>query len=112
MSLGKWLREERIARRLTQHEAAKRAGISRPLLAKIEAGDQPLHVSKVPGIASALDLDLATVYQRAGYIPPAGIGETDVRFAREIEPLLIQAGERRPKIERAVKRLIEDLVMA
>jgi y4mF family transcriptional regulator len=56
---GAIVRERRTSQRLTQAELAHRAGVSRPSLARIEAGHQRAELDIVLKIAWALGLEMS-----------------------------------------------------
>lgn len=81
LTFGKWLRDKRIAAGLTQEEAAKRAGLTRAMWAKLEGDESGTRREKIPGIAQAIEANLAETYERAGYAPPLEAGDAACRRA-------------------------------
>jgi y4mF family transcriptional regulator len=53
---GAIVRERRLSQRLTQEDLARRAGVSRPTIARIEAGHQRAELNAVLKLAAALGL--------------------------------------------------------
>jgi transcriptional regulator with XRE-family HTH domain len=64
---GKWIKERREDLRLSQGEVAKRAGIDRQQVYRIEAGKSGTKRETVLAIAGALELDTSEALNRAGY---------------------------------------------
>jgi transcriptional regulator with XRE-family HTH domain len=59
--VGARLRELRVDAELTQSEVARRTGIHRPIIARIERGKHEPSLEVVSTYARALELDAATV---------------------------------------------------
>ena len=69
---GRFVRALREAKRLSQAEAASRAGMSDRHWKRLEAGASGTTRNKVPAIAHALDADLNETFLNAGFAPPEG----------------------------------------
>ncbi|MDU7361205.1 MAG: helix-turn-helix transcriptional regulator [Propionibacteriaceae bacterium] len=58
------LRAERAARRLSQNEIAKRAGIPRPTFVRYESGERRINVAQAIATAEALGMTFPELAQR------------------------------------------------
>lgn len=61
LRIAQRLRELRVDAELTQAEVARRTGIQRPVIARIERGMHMCSLETLTRIAGALDLDMETV---------------------------------------------------
>jgi Helix-turn-helix. len=68
---GEWLYEHRVALKINQAEAGRRAGISRTQWIRLEHGESGTKRENIPAIAKAIKADLHETYRKAGYAPPA-----------------------------------------
>ena len=75
-SLGDYLREQRVANKLSLRQLAEAAGVSNPYLSQIERGLRRPSADVLQSIASALRISAETLYVRAGILSPA---DSDVR---------------------------------
>ena len=67
-SLGDYLREQRVANRLTLRQLAEAAGVSNPYLSQIERGLRRPSAEVLQSIAKALRISAETLYVRAGFL--------------------------------------------
>jgi putative transcriptional regulator len=79
--IGNRLRDRRIAADLTQEQLAKRAGLSRTTVTRLELGDN-IGVEPLVRLAIALD----AVAEFAGLFPPAETRSLDEILAAERKP--------------------------
>jgi len=74
-SLGEYLKEQRIAARLSLRQLAEQAGVSNPYLSQIERGLRRPSAEVLQQIAKALRISAEQLYIRAGIISPEdGVG--------------------------------------
>src|SRR6478735_8419785 len=74
-SLGEYLKEQRIAARLSLRQLAEQAGVSNPYLSQIERGLRRPSAEVLQQIAKALRISAEQLYLRAGIVSPQeGIG--------------------------------------
>ncbi|GAB3773341.1 transcriptional regulator with XRE-family HTH domain [Nocardioides ginsengisegetis] len=74
-SLGDYLKEQRIAARLSLRQLAEQAGVSNPYLSQIERGLRRPSAEVLQQIARALRISAEQLYIRAGIISPEdGVG--------------------------------------
>ena len=74
-SLGDYLREQRIAARLSLRQLAEQAGVSNPYLSQLERGLRRPSAEVLQQIAKALRISAEQLYIRAGIISPEdGVG--------------------------------------
>lgn len=74
-SLGDYLREQRVAARLSLRQLAEQAGVSNPYLSQIERGLRRPSAEVLQQIAKALRISAEQLYIRAGIISPEdGVG--------------------------------------
>ena len=74
-SLGDYLKEQRIAARLSLRQLAEQAGVSNPYLSQIERGLRKPSADVLQQIAKALRISAEQLYIRAGIISPEdGVG--------------------------------------
>ena len=74
-SLGDYLKEQRVAARLSLRQLAEQAGVSNPYLSQIERGLRRPSADVLQQIAKALRISAEQLYIRAGIISPEdGVG--------------------------------------
>jgi len=69
-SLGEYLREQRVANRLSLRQLADQTGVSNPYLSQIERGLRRPSAEVLQQIAKALRISAETLYVRAGILNP------------------------------------------
>jgi len=69
-SLGDYLREQRVAARLSLRQLADQAGVSNPYLSQIERGLRRPSAEVLQQIAKALRISAEQLYVRAGILDP------------------------------------------
>src|SRR4249919_1377625 len=69
-SLGDYLKEQRIAARLSLRQLAEQAGVSNPYLSQIERGLRRPSADVLQQIAKALRISAEQLYVRAGILDP------------------------------------------
>ncbi len=69
-SLGGFLREQRLASRLSLRQLAEQAGVSNPYLSQIERGLRKPSAEVLQQIAKALRISAEQLYVRAGIVSP------------------------------------------
>ena len=76
-SLGDYLKEQRLASRLSLRQLAQQAGVSNPYLSQIERGLRKPSADVLQQIAKALRISAEQLYVRAGIVSPdPGVGGT------------------------------------
>ena len=73
-SLGDYLREQRLAAKLSLRQLAEQAGVSNPYLSQIERGLRRPSAEVLQQLAKALRISAETLYVRAGILDPEGRG--------------------------------------
>jgi transcriptional regulator with XRE-family HTH domain len=74
-SLGEYLKEQRVAARLSLRQLADQAGVSNPYLSQIERGLRKPSADVLQQIARALRISAEQLYIRAGIVSPEdGVG--------------------------------------
>jgi transcriptional regulator with XRE-family HTH domain len=74
-SLGDYLKEQRVAARLSLRQLADQAGVSNPYLSQIERGLRRPSAEVLQQIAKALRISAEQLYIRAGILSPEeGVG--------------------------------------
>jgi len=74
-SLGDYLKEQRVAARLSLRQLAEQAGVSNPYLSQIERGLRKPSAEVLQQIAKALRISAEQLYIRAGIVSPeSGVG--------------------------------------
>ena len=74
-SLGDYLKEQRVASRLSLRQLAEQAGVSNPYLSQIERGLRKPSAEVLQQIAKALRISAEQLYLRAGILSPEdGLG--------------------------------------
>lgn len=69
-SLGDYLREQRVANKLSLRQLAEAAGVSNPYISQIERGLRRPSADVLQSIATALRISAETLYVRAGILSP------------------------------------------
>lgn len=69
-SLGDYLREQRMANRLSLRQLAEATGVSNPYLSQIERGLRRPSAEVLQSIAKALRISAETLYVQAGILNP------------------------------------------
>ena len=69
-SLGDYLKDQRVAARLTLRQLAEQAGVSNPYLSQIERGLRRPSAEVLSQIAKALRISAEQLYVRAGILSP------------------------------------------
>ena len=90
-SLGDYLREQRLASRLSLRQLAQQAGVSNPYLSQIERGLRKPSAEVLQQIAKALRISAEQLYLRAGIVSPepvSGASERSVELAILSDPHL------------------------
>ena len=74
-TLGDYLKEQRVASRLSLRQLAEQAGVSNPYLSQIERGLRKPSAEVLQQIAKALRISAEQLYIRAGILSPEdGVG--------------------------------------
>ncbi|MBS45159.1 MAG: transcriptional regulator [Nocardioides sp.] len=74
-SLGEYLKEQRVAARLSLRQLAQQAGVSNPYLSQIERGLRKPSAEVLQQIAKALRISAEQLYLQAGIVSPDdGVG--------------------------------------
>lgn len=111
MNLGEWIRRIQFEKGIDEEECYTRAGMTQPNWSRLvnNPPKQP-RKSTMEAIARALDEPVGKVFAAAGYDDNA---EMDVRLARRLTPLLMQAHPtRRSDIEAAIEQVTRVMVGA
>jgi transcriptional regulator with XRE-family HTH domain len=90
-TLGDYLREQRLASRLSLRQLAEQAGVSNPYLSQIERGLRRPSAEVIEQIAKALRISADQLYVRAGIVRPGaapGAPERSVELAVLNDPHL------------------------
>ena len=69
-SLGDYLREQRVAAKLSLRQLAEQSGVSNPYLSQIERGLRRPSAEVLQQLAKALRVSAETLYVRAGILNP------------------------------------------
>ena len=80
-SLGDYLREQRLANRLSLRQLADAAGVSNPYLSQIERGLRRPSAEVLQSIAKALRISAETLYVQAGILNPEDGEARDVELS-------------------------------
>ena len=87
-TLGDYLREQRLAAKLSLRQLAEQAGVSNPYLSQIERGLRKPSAEVLQQLAKALRVSAETLYVRAGIVSPdEGLGGS-VELAVLADPAL------------------------
>src|SRR5687767_15989959 len=80
-SLGDYLKEQRLAARLSLRQLADQAGVSNPYLSQIERGLRKPSAEVLQQLAKALRISAETMYVRVGILDPEEHGARSVELA-------------------------------
>jgi len=80
-SLGEYLREQRLAARLSLRQLAEQAGVSNPYLSQIERGLRRPSADVLEQIAKALRISAEQLYIRASIVSPEEVQGAPERSA-------------------------------
>ena len=80
-SLGDFLKEQRLASRLSLRQLAEQVGVSNPYLSQIERGLRRPSAEVLQQIAKALRISAEQLYVRAGIVSPVAHGDQSVELA-------------------------------
>nr|WP_297420381.1 helix-turn-helix transcriptional regulator [uncultured Nocardioides sp.] len=69
-TVGDYLREQRVAAKLSLRQLAEQAGVSNPYLSQIERGLRRPSAEVLQQLAKALRISAETLYVRAGILDP------------------------------------------
>jgi transcriptional regulator with XRE-family HTH domain len=102
--IGAQLRAERLARQLTLQQVASAAGLTKGFLSQLERGESSVSIASLLGLCSVLNIDIATLVQRAA--PSAPVSPV-VRRADRKRLYLGGAGVEDYLLTPAVERRVE-----
>ena len=85
--VGEFIKSQREVARMSVRRLAEVAGVSNPYLSQIERGLRKPSAEILQQIAKALQISAETLYERAGFMAPAGTAR-GVREAIASDPLL------------------------
>lgn len=80
-SLGDFLREQRLASRLSLRQLSEQVGVSNPYLSQIERGLRRPSAEVLQQIAKALRISAEQLYVRAGIVSPVAHADQSVELA-------------------------------
>ncbi len=80
-SLGMYLREQRVAARLSLRQLAEQAGVSNPYLSQIERGLRKPSAEVLQQLARALRISAEQLYVQAGILNPDDVEVRSVELA-------------------------------
>lgn len=80
-SLGSFLREQRLASRLSLRQLSEQVGVSNPYLSQIERGLRRPSAEVLQQIAKALRISAEQLYVRAGIVSPVAHAAGSVELA-------------------------------
>jgi transcriptional regulator with XRE-family HTH domain len=89
-SLGDYLKEQRLASRLSLRQLAQQAGVSNPYLSQIERGLRKPSAEVLQQIAKALRISAEQLYIRAGIVSPEAGAGSSVELAVLADPGLTE----------------------
>jgi transcriptional regulator with XRE-family HTH domain len=89
-SLGDYLKEQRLASRLSLRQLAQQAGVSNPYLSQIERGLRKPSADVLQQIAKALRISAEQLYIRAGIVSPEAGAGSSVELAVLADPGLTE----------------------
>ncbi|GAA5147656.1 helix-turn-helix transcriptional regulator [Nocardioides marinquilinus] len=89
-SLGDYLKEQRLASRLSLRQLAQQAGVSNPYLSQIERGLRKPSADVLQQIAKALRISAEQLYLRAGIVSPEPGTTSTVELAVLADPGLTE----------------------
>ena len=80
-TLGEYLREQRLAAKLSLRQLSEQAGVSNPYLSQIERGLRRPSAEVLQQLAKALRISAETLYVRAGILDPENEAVRSVELA-------------------------------
>ena len=80
-SLGDYLREQRLANRLSLRQLAEATGVSNPYLSQIERGLRKPSAEVLQSLAKALRVSAETLYVQAGILNPDDVEVRNVELS-------------------------------
>ena len=80
-TLGEYLREQRLANRLSLRQLAEATGVSNPYLSQIERGLRRPSAEVLQSLAKALRVSAETLYVQAGILSPDDIEVRSVELS-------------------------------
>lgn len=89
-SLGEYLREQRVASRLSLRQLADQVGVSNPYLSQIERGLRRPSAEVLQQLAKALRVSAEQLYVRAGIVHPDSDQAGSVELAVLADPGLTE----------------------
>src|SRR5436190_24099563 len=89
-NLGDYLKEQRVAARLSLRQLAEQAGVSNPYLSQIERGLRKPSADVLQQIAKALRISAEQLYVQAGILSPDDGQVRDVELAILGDPVLTE----------------------
>ena len=89
-TLGDYLREQRLAAKLSLRQLAEQAGVSNPYLSQIERGLRRPSAEVLQQLAKALRVSAETLYVRAGILDPNDAQVRSVELAILADPGLTE----------------------
>lgn len=106
VSLGQWIRRERLSQQLSQTELAARASLSRSYVCNIERGyDIQPSIDALDRLGAALSVSRSEILTAAGILEPAGSVPTEDRDARFMTLLRSLNSNDRDAVERFARFL-------
>ncbi len=89
-SLGEFLKEQRVASRLSLRQLAQQAGVSNPYLSQIERGLRRPSAEVLQQLARALRISAEQLYVHAGIVRPDDTVASSVELAVLGDPALTE----------------------
>ena len=89
-SLGDFLKEQRLASRLSLRQLADQVGVSNPYLSQIERGLRRPSAEVLQQLAKALRISAEQLYVRAGIVSPDASTPASVELAILADPSLTE----------------------
>ena len=80
-NVGEYLKEQRLAAKLSLRQLSEQAGVSNPYLSQIERGLRRPSAEVLQQLAKALRISAETLYVRAGILDPEGEEVRSVELA-------------------------------
>jgi transcriptional regulator with XRE-family HTH domain len=90
-TLGDYLREQRVANKLSLRQLAEATGVSNPYLSQIERGLRRPSAEVLQSIAKALRVSAETLYVQAGILNPDDVEMRSVELSIEADSGLTDA---------------------
>ncbi|MHB8780958.1 MAG: helix-turn-helix domain-containing protein [Candidatus Geothermincolia bacterium] len=106
---GKWFRNARQSRGLSQEKLAGKAGLSHAYVSALERGVRTRpSVDKMKGIAKALNVGLDELMAAAGYVPPPDeIDRLGIPFLEALKRDRVLSHEAKALIEQIYKESLK-----